>query len=78
MPHYPADGGIKVPAGWLIEQCGWKGKSLGNAGVYRNQALVLVNNGNATGSEVVNLCETIRRDVKEKFGITINPEVNII
>lgn len=78
MPHYPADGGIKVPAGWLIEQCGWKGKSLGNAGVYRNQALVLVNNGKATGSEVVNLCETIRRDVKEKFGITINPEVNII
>ena len=62
----------------LIEQCGWKGKSLGRAGVHAKQALVLVNRGGATGDEVVRLCEAIRRDVKEKFGINIYPEVNIV
>ena len=78
MPHYPlADGREKVPAGWLIEQCGWKGRSLGRAGVCSTQALVLVNKGGATGLEVLQLCETIQRDVKEKFGISITPEVNI-
>lgn len=78
MPHYPlADGREKVPAGWLIEQCGWKGRSLGRAGVCQNQALVLVNRGGATGLEVLQLCETIQKDVKEKFGISITPEVNI-
>ena len=78
MPHYPlADGREKVPAGWLIEQCGWKGRSLGRAGVCSTQALVLVNKGGATGMEVLQLCETIQRDVKEKFGISITPEVNI-
>ena len=78
MPHYPlADGREKMPAGWLIEQCGWKGRSLGRAGVCSTQALVLVNKGGATGLEVLQLCETIQRDVKEKFGISITPEVNI-
>ena len=62
----------------MIEQCGWKGRSLGNAGVHSKQALVLVNRGGATGNEVVELCNAIRHDVKEKFGIDIHPEVNII
>jgi UDP-N-acetylmuramate dehydrogenase len=79
MPHYPVDEGhVKIPAGWMIEQCGWKGKSLGRAGVYEKQALVLVNRGGATGQEVVALSQTIINDVKEKFGIEIHPEVNII
>ena len=79
MPHYEIDAGhVKIPAGWMIEQCGWKGRSLGRAGVHAKQALVLVNRGGATGSEVVALCEAVRKDVLDKFGIEINPEVNII
>ena len=79
MPHYPVDETHeKIPAGWLIDQCGWKGKSLGKAGVYERQALVLVNRGGASGADIVRLCQTIRQDVKEKFGIDIHPEVNII
>ena len=79
MPHYTIDSNHeKIPAGWMIEQCGWKGRSLGRAGVHDKQALVLVNRGGATGAEVVTLCETIRKDVREKFGIDIHPEVNII
>ena len=78
MPHYTIDTGHeKIPAGWMIDQCGWKGKSLGRAGVHDKQALVLVNRGGATGQEIVNLCETIRKDVKLKFGIDIHPEVNV-
>ena len=79
MPHYTVDEGHeKIPAGWMIDQCGWKGKQLGRAGVYKNQALVLVNCGGATGEEVVTLCQAIQRDVKQKFGIDIHPEVNVI
>ena len=78
MPHYTIDAEHeKIPAGWMIDQCGWKGQSLGRAGVHDKQALVLVNRGGATGEEIVNLCETIRKDVKRKFGIDIHPEVNV-
>ncbi len=78
IPHYPAPNGVKVPAGWLIEQCGWKGKKLGRAGVYEKQALVLVNCGGATGSDIVALSDAIRADVRQTFGIEIVPEVNFI
>ena len=79
MPHYVVDAQhVKIPAGWMIEQCGWKGRSLGRAGVHDRQALVLVNRGGATGAEIVALCEAIRHDVAEKFGIDIRPEVNIV
>ena len=78
MPHYTIDSEYeKIPAGWLIEQCGWKGKALGKAAVHNKQALVLVNCGGATGSEVVQLYKTIQHDVKQKFDIEIKLEVNI-
>ena len=78
MPHYNVDSEReKIPAGWMIDQCGWKGKTLGKAGVHDGQALVLVNRGGATGKDILHLCNTIRNDVKQKFGIDIHPEVNI-
>lgn len=79
IPSYPAsEGYIKVPAGWLIEKSGWKGKSLGNAAVYEKQALVLINRGGATGMEIKHLADTIIEDIKEIFGITLHAEVNYI
>jgi len=79
VPSYPAaDGMIKVPAGWLIEKSGWKGRSLGPAAVYEKQALVLVNKGGATGADIKRLADTIIEDVRQKFGITLSTEVNYI
>lgn len=79
MPHYVVDEErVKIPAGWMIDQCGWKGRTVGRAGVHSRQALVLVNRGGAEGSEIVNLCNLIKADVSSKFGIDIHPEVNFI
>lgn len=76
---YPlADGNYKLAAGWLIEQCGWKGKVVGNTGSHKDQALVLVNYGNATGNEIRDLAFRILDSVKQRFGVAIEPEVNII
>ncbi|WP_338761191.1 UDP-N-acetylmuramate dehydrogenase [Bernardetia sp. ABR2-2B] len=76
---YPISDEItKVPAGWLIEKCGWKGKVVGNTGAHKNQALVLVNYGNAKGEEVWNLAKEIQQSVFNKFGIEIEPEINIV
>ena len=69
---------VKVPAGWLIEQAGFKGKSFGDAGIHKNQALVLVNYGNATGQEILNVSNDIQKTVFEMFGIQIEAEVNVI
>jgi UDP-N-acetylmuramate dehydrogenase len=79
MKYYEvSDSEVKVPAGWLIEQAGFKGKRFGDAGVHKNQALVLVNYGNATGQEILAVSKDIQRTVFEKFGIQIEAEVNII
>lgn len=78
LPGYPNDEGVKVPAGWLIEQAGWKGHRAGDVGVHAKQALVLVNYGLGKGAEVKLLSEKIRASVKEKFGIELQPEVNFI
>ena len=79
VPSYPAgDGLIKVPAGWLIEKSGWKGRSLGPAAVYEKQALVLVNKGGATGADVKRLADSIIADVKQKFRVNLTTEVNYI
>lgn len=78
LPGYPADTEhMKIPAGWLIENAGWKGKSLGNVGCYEKQALVLVNHGGATGAEVWSLATQIINSVEENFNIRLSPEVNI-
>ena len=79
MPHYPVSEQLeKIPAGWLIDQCGWKGRALGRAAIHDRQALVVINKGGATGEEILSLSDAVRKDVKEKFGIDISPEVNIV
>ncbi|HPT11652.1 MAG TPA: UDP-N-acetylmuramate dehydrogenase [Bacteroidales bacterium] len=79
IPGYPQDNEkVKLAAGWMIEQCGWKGKRIGDAGVHQRQALVLVNYGSASGDEIIKLAEDICSSVKEKFGVSIYPEVEII
>ncbi|WP_330742960.1 UDP-N-acetylmuramate dehydrogenase [Chryseobacterium sp. CP-77] len=76
---YPNGDGVKVPAGWLIEQCGWKGKQIGNVASHKRQSLVIINaTGNATGKEIFDFSTEIINSVKEKFGIELEREVNII
>ncbi|MCK3654863.1 UDP-N-acetylenolpyruvoylglucosamine reductase [Pasteurellaceae bacterium Macca] len=79
VPHYPqADGSVKLPAGWLIDQCQLKGFQIGGAGVHTQQALVLINKGDATGQDVLALATHVRRQVREKFGVDIHPEVRFM
>ena len=78
VPGFPTGDKVKVPAGWLIEQCGLKGKRHGHVGVYEKQALILVNYGEATGDEIALMAESIRAAVKDRFGIELMPEVKYI
>lgn len=79
LPGYPiGDETVKIPAGWLIEQAGWKGYRSGDAGIHTKQALVLVNYGNATGQDLLTLAGQVQDSVQEKFGVTITPEVNVV
>ncbi|HMG16996.1 MAG TPA: UDP-N-acetylmuramate dehydrogenase [Saprospiraceae bacterium] len=79
IPFYPLENGkVKIPAGWLIEKRGWKGKRIGNTGSHVKQALVLVNYGNATGNEIYTLAMEIISDIKDHFDIELSPEVNIV
>lgn len=79
MPHYPApEGKAKLSAAWLIDQCGWKGRTLGRAAVHDRQPLVLVNKGGATGGDILALCNIVRGDVNARFGVDLKPEVLIV
>jgi UDP-N-acetylmuramate dehydrogenase len=79
IPHYPVEQNqVKIPAGWLIDKLGWKGYREGDAGVHKNQALVLVNYGKASGQEIFNLSQKIVGSVQEKYGIELEYEVNVV
>ena len=79
IPNYPAPNDkIKIAAGWLIEQAGWKGKKFNNYGVHKNQALVLVNYSGCSGNDILDLSTKIIEDVHSKFGVTLEREVNIL
>lgn len=79
IPHYETPQGAKIPAAWLIEQCGWKGKQIGNVATHHLQALVIINaTGNATGREIYDFSEQIIQSVREKFGINLEREVNVL
>jgi len=78
MPNFPSPSGVKIPAAWLIEQCGWKGKTLGGAQGWPKQPLVIVNADHATPDDIIALADAVSKSVKDKFGITISPEVNYI
>ncbi len=78
MPHFETPQGVKIPAAWLIEQCGWKGKTLGGAQVWPKQPLVIVNANHATAKDIMDLAAVVSQSVKDQFNITINPEVNYI
>jgi UDP-N-acetylmuramate dehydrogenase len=79
VPNYPDAGNqVKIPAAWLIEQAGWKGKRIGNVGTWPSQPLVIVNYGNATGEEILDFSEKLRADVDKKFGICLEREVNVV
>lgn len=79
VPSYSvSESFVKIPAGWLIEQCGWKGKQVGNCGIHSNQALVIVNYGNATGEEILNLAQSIQKSVEQTFSVKLEMEVNVL
>lgn len=79
VPFYPvSESEVKLPAGWLIEQGGWKGRQIGNVGVHKNQALVLVNYANATGDEVLSLAQEIQKSIKQTFNVSLEMEVNVV
>lgn len=78
IPGFETEGGIKIPAAWLLEQAGWKGKTFGKIGVHKDQPLVLVNYGGGEGEDLRQLSEAIQKDIHAKFGVLLHPEVNFI